>query len=502
MGPRAILLIPALLLLSCHDEPPGPSILTLDTESEVHAQLLLSSLTETPILAPEASMFPGLFEVYEADVSTLVLTAHAQAARARADRTKALAHFLSAVIAGKGPRDEVSPARAACLADARRHAYRLYFIDRAADEHRGHAPGGSAAKRIAVQADRLRISLVGRRDPTLPAREREIRRRLTHTAFSPCTPAETGPYRRVNGPARDAGSPAPPPADNGDSEAGVGPLSHLPAIVEIRVNGELDTLLSRADLYRREGRSIPEIRSDAGDERSRAATGRLHAVGTRYDLLVANTESSRLPDMRAREKLLVETRRAVSGLAARPKNLSDAIDEPIRVLEPPGATGTFVESGAVGSVVRELGLDVKIAGGAGGGDGAGDDAGDAAAGDAKDAATAYRRALFSGDYDLARIVWASESAHDSEVLRMFRSFDPRNYASLSDEAFDALVESNSDAARRYLEEQGAVTILARDLHRVDWTLHTDPRDEAAAEVRRTVESGLWLDAFGQLWFMR
>ncbi|MFP4643380.1 MAG: hypothetical protein ACLFM0_03385 [Spirochaetales bacterium] len=614
---RAKSLLPAIVLLvSCVAERPDPSLLRLDTDSEAHARTLLSSLTRTPVLAPEESVFPGLFEVSKVDVSTLALTARdplalssAQSSQpappwyrdadiatptvpaARARRAQALADLLTMALSHNDPPQAQRAGRARCRAEARRNAYRLYFIDRAADERRGHAPAGAVRERIDVAGGSVTIARADESDPTLPASRAEIQRRLTHTAFSPCSLAETGPYRR---------SPADNPPESASADSG--PLSTLPALVDIRVDGEHYARLARADTVRgdtdagaggSEAGTDPAAESAGGasarartaaeaEDETAAASGRLYAAGTRYDLLVANANSSALSDSRMRARVLAEARRAASGLPPQAPDSFETAEGSVRLIEPPRAPRTMHAPDAAARAIETLGLEVARPAGASAGDGSEDPAG-ASAGDGSEdpagasaggrgenpagdgseradgGARAYRDALFSGDYDLARIFWETESAHDSEVLRMFRSFDPRNYASFTDDSFDALFEHRAapgrrfgaseaapgepdrapgepqapgesegapgkpqaprvpkkapgvpkkapevpgETAFRYLEDSGAVTVLGRDLHEVEWQLFTDSRDKSAEAIGRTVKSGLWLDAYGQLWFAR
>ena len=587
-----------LLVLSCTADAPAPSLLILDAGSESHARSLASSLTTTPVLAPETSRFKGLFEVAKADVSTFALTAQAPGDLAPLEDPARLARMfarhLEAVVAREASGRHRAGNSETCLEASRRHAFRLYFIESAADEHRGHAPSGAAAEHITVDGATVRLSLVDETDPTLPATPAEIRRRLTHTAFTPCSLGETGPYRRLSGdggsepgtgqppgqapaaePADRAepGAAAPAPGDGGnnpgDGQSRSRAPGSLPDLVEIRLEGEPYARLARADRYERTSAGDFDM-FDELEPASAASSGRLYAAGTRYDLLVANTDSARLQEPSARRRLLEAARRAAFGLPVESTQAPAGINEPVRLLEPPAATGTPVAADTISSALESIGVEVTSPVAA-------EETGDSEGNGRGDPGEMYRQALFSGDYELARIVWESESASDTEILRMFRSVDPRNYAELADDHFDALVEqaaapdpgasdprgaenpgsartpgaapspgaagipgstppgpgaanksgaadksgaaptapgpahppgahnphrTSAETAWRYLEEQGAVTRLSRNLHAVDWKLYTDGADEAAGEIRRTVVSRLRLDAYGQLWFAR
>ncbi|MFP4644963.1 MAG: hypothetical protein ACLFM0_11465 [Spirochaetales bacterium] len=507
MSARAYPLLLFLLLLSCNADAPAPSLLRLETQSEDHARMLLSSLTRAPIVAPDASVFPGIFEISEVDASTLTLIArdpvddgpatrsghappwhsadslngtYVPATRAR--RAEALSAMVQAMFASRERTGETQ--HQSCLQTAREHAYRLYFVDRAADERRGHAPSGAAGESIRVAGASLSIALVDESDPTLPATPKEIRRRLTHTAFSPCSLPETGPYRRVDSKSDPENE---DPERSAEQSAPRDALTRLPEYVEISLEGDSFALLARADRYGN-GSTVDLERVRETAERAPDASGTKYAAGTRYDLLVANTASSRLPDSQLRSRILERARRSAAGVPPESSEgdgeSGEEVEEPIRFLELPGESGTVASSGAARRGIESLGVELA---------GAAEDRSD------------YRNVLLTGDYDLARIVWDSESAHDAEVFRMFRSIDPRNYAEFRNAGFDALAGRERDGVDsangwRLLERHGAATLLGRDLHRVRWELFVDPRNETAESVRRTVESSLWQDAYGQLWF--
>ncbi len=368
----------------------------------------LDSLLAPPLLAPDAARCGGVFAIDEIDSDRVVLR--------RADTSAGTAGRTTPRAAAGHLLDLLDPS------DPHPEAFRLYFIDGAADYARGHAP----AERVGIHADdeHLILERVDGRDVTLTARSGEIATRLTHPAFSP--PHEVDERARVRAELRRTGS----------------------AVVPYECDGEITVEIAVA-----EADAGPHAHSRAADaEYGRPAVeATVRSPGTAYDILVANT--SAVADTGLRRGVLRIARSAldrkpptdgferVRGIGntasvdgrAGAAPIADA-GGPLRLIAAP-ALASKIDS--LAGALADHGLDAAPASGAGAGD--------------------YAEALFRGDFDLALIRWESESGAPGEVLRLFRPYDPRNFTgSGAGESFE---------------------LFARQVHAIDFELYVDDGDD-------------------------
>lgn len=525
------------LLTACEASPDGeradrrPPLARFEIADPTVAAYALDSFLNPPLVAPPEARCGGLFVVDEigADAITLRPSDMFDDDEDSSRSATAVAEHLFELLDPRDPHPE---------------AFRLYFIEGAADYARGHAP----AHRVGIRAEDERVVLrrVDGRDVTLTARSGEIVTRLTHPAFSP--PREATVNRRLRAQLRESGT----------------------AVVSIECEGELTVeIVVRGDGTDAEATGAGSAGPEAGEAHTppesfvdfargdRAVDATLTTPGLAYDLLIANTSGSaegtpadsgyageRYGESAAPAYTGGEAARAPAGISRQLGPLVDiefrrevmriaraALDRPAAAggFRPapaggssPAPTGGFERVSGLGNTSSARGLSPRVADTemlsprvgllemqmeieAAPADPTADPsptdgsrsvptrsvappagaasrarplrliaapelvpALESVAGaltargvevsrDADGDPRAYIEALFTGDFDLALVRWESESGAPGEILRLFRSYDPRNYTgSGAPESFE---------------------VFARERHEIGFALYSDDGDD-------------------------
>lgn len=487
----AIFAVLLLWTLGCTAEPepdPPPATLLLHAESEHAAERLTTAFARPPLLAPDEALVPGLFEVESTDAERIVLSptsaweSHWPETRTRLRLSR---------LRGNPPRSGPAGAVEATASHLRSRlspradhpdAFRLYFIEAAARHNRGHAPGSSLG--IETDGQRLILSRADLRDVTVTAVPEEVENRLMVPAFSPPLGDEAAGELPAAGLEVASGR-------GGDSLS-----DRLPEIIIIMVDGKEHTRLHVG--------SEKEYSLPPREEREPVEHGTLESDGTRYDLLVANTDGEHLESRDVR-RAVFDTALAALGVdpgavgsdaetgegrradaapdagssdtdpddapdTALPGALPD--DAVIAVAAPPALAGRGEE--VVSALARE-GVDARVH---------------------TDSWEAYREAMFEGDYDLALLRWETESGSEGEVLRLFREYDPRNYAEWQDSQFSDAVGDGLESAGDYrrawerLGERAVARRIEREKHQLEYELLA-PDDHTIAPLELNVFALPW-----------
>ena len=262
----------------------------------------LDSLLRPPLLAPAGARCRGVFTIEEIDADSVILRlsetvdgdGHPRPAvpgdGASGDARRAVPRQVAAHLL-----DLLDPL------DPHPEAFRLYFIEGAADYARGHAP----AHRVGIEADNERLYLrrADARDVTLTARPGEIATRLTHPAFSP--PPESAESERARAEFRRRGAAVVSVECAGEVDVEIavrgtgaggggeavnrgGGETVNPAAGETAAPGPGETAPSgpKPSGAEQPVESFPD--SGYGDP---AVESTVRAPGTTYDILVANTSA-------------------------------------------------------------------------------------------------------------------------------------------------------------------------------------------------------------------
>lgn len=485
-----ILLVATFLAFTSCSQAVRPTILVLDFDTEERAGQAAQWLFSPRLLDPAGTRHSGsqggaavlpeaLFFLKQVDVSALRLASFEdEAADAAADRLL----------------DKLDPATPS------NHAYRHYYIHRAAAYARGHAP----AERVGIRVERdlslsagvsgsvLALDRADGSDPSVEASVDEIIERLALVSLP-----EAGDLRRAGGdePERlhirirgggktlgewrvapagaGAGEAASADEGSGDSGGAAAERRGVNSRGAVEQGRGTVTELAEEEWLDISGYEGPDVQATA--ERK----------GTRFDLLVVHAGRVDSPDQRG--ELLEAGKSLFSGHEhpgradfARRSDRADfagrsggqnRFDTPYRLALPQQP-----ESGE-----GQLPHPFEPAG-------------------------EYLEALFRGDYDLALLRWESESGSELEVLRMFREYDPRNYAQWQDGEYTRLVDeatrdggtprADGDPAAEaqrpateaqrpateaweMLREAGVVVPLAREKHQLGYSVYYGDAGEQA-----------------------